>query len=173
MMILPLKMMSFVTEDVKSVNPDNSTNDCTKCCAARPPFEISSDYDGRNVTAATWTMIPRDQIVIAGETITLKMAAGENAATTQGVRYAWSDFVDCVLVNGDGLPAGPFVQQVGKATLVDPDSKKAATSAMLLPNLTANSAPSIPKSALSPPMGFNSWNFYHCNIDENTVKQVI
>ena len=22
-------------------------------------------------------------------------------------------------------------------------------------------------------MGFNSWNFYHCNIDENTVKQVL
>jgi len=26
---------------------------------------------------------------------------------------------------------------------------------------------------VSPPMGFNSWNFYHCNIDENTVKAVI
>ena len=21
--------------------------------------------------------------------------------------------------------------------------------------------------------GFNSWNFYHCNIDENTVKAVL
>ena len=21
-------------------------------------------------------------------------------------------------------------------------------------------------------MGFNSWNFYHCNIDENTVKAI-
>ena len=30
-----------------------------------------------------------------------------------------------------------------------------------------------PTSALAPPMGFNSWNFYHCNIDENTVKQVL
>ena len=27
--------------------------------------------------------------------------------------------------------------------------------------------------ALRPPMGFNSWNFYHCNIDENTVKAVV
>jgi hypothetical protein len=22
----------------------------------------------------------------------------------------------------------------------------------------------------SPPLGFNSWNFYHCNIDENEIK---
>jgi len=21
-----------------------------------------------------------------------------------------------------------------------------------------------------PPMGFNSWNYYHCNIDENIIK---
>ena len=25
----------------------------------------------------------------------------------------------------------------------------------------------------SPPLGTNTWNFYHCNIDENTVKAIV
>ena len=26
-------------------------------------------------------------------------------------------------------------------------------------------------SFATPPMGYNSWNFYHCNIDEHAIKE--
>lgn len=33
-------------------------------------------------------------------------------------------------------------------------------------------APPAKGVSLTPPMGFNSWNFYHCNIDERAIKQI-
>ena len=37
---------------------------------------------------------------------------------------------------------------------------------------SALSAQKYPNLAPTPPMGWNSWNFYHCNIDENKIKQM-
>lgn len=73
------------------------------------------------------------------------------------MRYAWTDYVECTLINNDSLPLSPFVE-----TLV----------------ASAASAPAAARiigagKQMTPPMGFNSWNFYHCNIDEITVRGVI
>eukprot|EP00756_Hemistasia_phaeocysticola_P021196 Hpha_TRINITY_DN15761_c6_g6::TRINITY_DN15761_c6_g6_i1::g.38595::m.38595/K07407/E3.2.1.22B, galA, rafA; alpha-galactosidase len=130
-------------KDVRGFNVDGTRADCTKCCAQGAPFEV---LKGQN-----WTAVSEGDTEVDGETLVLKGTAGATA-----VRYAWSDFVECVLVNNDSLPLGPFVA-----------------------NLTGERVRDLPlvkerdSQIQSPPLGFNSWNFYHCNIDENTVKQVI
>ena len=97
----------------------SSTNNCIKCCSGGgAPFEVTFDKDpagarraGRNVT---WTRLARNQIVIGEKSnaITLKLSGEQLSAgnVATGVRYAWTDFVDCVLDNGNssGIPAGPF-----------------------------------------------------------------
>jgi hypothetical protein len=88
------------------------TNNCTRCCeGGGAPFEITTDLDapsarinGRNVT---WVRLPRTDITVGpGPTVVLKVGVHE----VTGLRYAWTDFVDCVLDNGNssGIPAGPF-----------------------------------------------------------------
>ena len=62
-----------------------------------------------------WTRVPRDQITVNGSVVTLRPKSVEHGQGTPGVsavRYAWTDYVDCVLANSDGLPAGPFVVNV-------------------------------------------------------------
>ena len=59
---------------------------------------------GRNVT---WVRLPRAAIAVGpGARVTLR----PGVARVTGLRYAWTDFVDCVLDNGNssGIPAGPF-----------------------------------------------------------------
>ena len=105
-------------KEVRSTNPDGTTNNCTRCCKGNPAFEVSADYNGGvNVTAAHWTKVPTAQTSVDGATVSLGLSkgvlaqlgghggvTGVGAAAVTGVRYAWSDYVDCVLVNADGPP---------------------------------------------------------------------
>jgi len=118
-----------------------SSNNCVRCCAAFPPFEV--------LIGGKWTRVAFDDIAIGNTTLTLSPGAAD------AVRYAWNDYVDCVLVNSDGLPLAPFVSNLTSSH-----------------RGTAATAPPQTKPITSPPMGFNSWNYYHCNIDENIVKQI-
>eukprot|EP00055_Hartaetosiga_balthica_P012985 m.64883 g.64883 ORF g.64883 m.64883 type:complete len:906 (-) comp8128_c0_seq1:94-2811(-) len=70
------------------------------------------------------------------------------------VRYGFSNFVECVLKNSDGFVASPFILNVTQELTVS----------------KFNSLKGEP--ILSPPMGFNSWNFYHCNINEMVIRSV-
>ena len=89
------------------------TNNCTKCCdGGGAPFEITTDPDastarlnGRNLT---WVRLPRANITV-GPGVTVTLSVGAMAEVT-GLRYAWTDYVDCVLDNGNssGIPAAPF-----------------------------------------------------------------
>ena len=99
----------------------SATNNCTRCCdGGGAPFELTIDPNpagariaGRNIT---WTRLPRSAITLGATTVTLDVSGllqHSNVAArggVTGVRYAWSDFVDCVLDNGNssGIPAGPF-----------------------------------------------------------------
>jgi len=101
----------------------------------------------------------------------LTFAAGVTTdVAVDSVRYAWSDYVDCVVVNADGLALAPFLE----VNLTSTDTNHDASSVEAL-STTSITSPLLEKNApliMSPPMGFNSWNFYHCNIDENIVKQM-
>lgn len=91
----------------------SASNNCTKCCdGGGAPFEVTSDQgastarlNGRNLT---WVRFPLANITVGpGAVVALKVGTG---AELTGLRYAWTDFVDCVLDNGNssGIPAGPF-----------------------------------------------------------------
>eukprot|EP00730_Choanoeca_flexa_P020240 TRINITY_DN9898_c0_g3_i1.p1 TRINITY_DN9898_c0_g3~~TRINITY_DN9898_c0_g3_i1.p1 ORF type:complete len:875 (+),score=209.98 TRINITY_DN9898_c0_g3_i1:2-2626(+) len=110
---------------------------CTSCCATSP-FEV---FDGHTWSSTGFSI---DNITIVLD------KAGES------VRYAWTDFVQCVVMNQDDLPMGPFWINI-TTTQDEPHAPRRRP-------LRRN--PPIQK----PPMGFNSWNAFHCNIDENVVR---
>ena len=89
-----------------------------QCCdGGGAPFEVTFDKDpagsrlaGKNLT---WVRLSRGDIDVGASTITLSIPAMTDSTaqtTITGIRYAWTDFVDCALDNGNssGIPAGPF-----------------------------------------------------------------
>ena len=74
------------------------------------------------------------------------------------VRYAWRASPGCVLANGAGIPMSTIDVPVGDS-FVHNDS-------------VSISDTSVTGPLHAPPLGSNSWNYYHCNIDENTVKAI-
>ena len=79
------------------------------------------------------------------------------------VRYAYSNYPQCVLYNKHGLPAGPFLKPLATAATVAAAAATATTAAVAPPALKM--AP-----AQTPPMGVNSWNSFHCNVDERKMR---
>ena len=148
--------VGLTLRDVKALNIDGSDNSCTLCCAKAAPFEVQLGGSLGNWSAVA---LADTAIDAAASTVTLKGTGGAFA-----VRYAWTDYVECTLVNDDRLPLSPFVQNVAGFTGTEAEAVAAAPSA---------AGAGAGAKQLTPPMGFNSWNFYHCNIDENTVKGVI
>ena len=126
--------------DVVGLNVDGTWNNCTLCCKELPPFEVHTSKDG-------WTQVAQNATTVTDTAVLLSPAVSVSSVTA--VRYAWTDFVECVLQNDDGLVAGPFVVEVNDKHSQDSDTIAAPRGAGDL--------------SLSPPMGFNSWNFYHCN----------
>lgn len=79
-----------------------------------------------------------------------------DAGAAAWVRFGHAATLSCALYNAVGLPMAAFAMQVkndNSLALARGQDTHAARSAVVRP----------------PPMGFNSWNFYHCNINENTV----
>ena len=91
--------------DVKAANIDGSRNDCVQCCAKAPPFELSADggKTWRRVSRAATDVVPYR---------TVKLTLAPSATVPTHVRYAWADYVDCVLENGDGLVSTPFSESL-------------------------------------------------------------
>ena len=122
--------------------------DCTLCCNGSSPFEVTTD--GTHWTKAA---IKHFTNTVGAASVTVE---GSGATA---VRYAWTDFVECVVVNDADLPMGPFAYAKESEPSAAPSLKPVRT-------LKKDSP------IQSPPMGFNSWNFYHCNIDENEIKAI-
>ncbi len=144
--------------DVVAKNINGSDNSCRGCCAEMPPFELLDGASGN------WTRAPRSALMVdaAASTVTIQFtttvgSASGNAnggavvlgAAPEAVRYAWSDYVECVVVNSDDLPAAPFSVTLAKST-ADVVAESTEVSAAMNP---AMAAPFIQ----SPPRGFNSW----------------
>ena len=166
---------THASQDVKAATVDGTRNDCTLCCAKQPPFEAQDAETG------TWLTLPRTAITVEESHLTSGGGGGkvhlDVSVVIEGVgavRYAHTDYVECVLVNNDSLPLAPFVHTFSAAAhesgveSVD-DAKSDAKGA----ELVSSSSSSSPYPAATPPMGFNSWNFYHCNIDEVTLRAVV
>ena len=64
-----------------------------------------------------WTAVEADEHAYypeSGETCLVQLALPPNTdpESVTAVRYAWDDYPDCNLVNGDGLPCGPFELEI-------------------------------------------------------------
>ena len=74
-----------------------------KCCAEAPPFEVWPQ------SAAEWIVVPAHSTTVDANAGTVTLTA---ASKVVAVRYAFADYVDCVLVNNDSLPLAPFIANV-------------------------------------------------------------
>lgn len=108
---------------------------CTTCCSGSTPFEVSAD-GGQHWKSANGT------ISSSGDHVIISLPSTASASAVTEVRYAWTDFVQCVLKNEYGLVAGPFASKLS-----------AAGPAEELPSVTSSAAPNRTLSA--PPLGFN------------------
>ena len=148
---------SLSLRDVVGQNVDGTWNNCTLCCGGQPPFEVNSKSVG-------WVRVDAQSTKVDGNAVVLSPLPVPSSDVV-GVRYAWTDFVECVLQNDQGLVATPFVRNASAASIVTPQGETAAATA---------AAPDAPQTqSLSPVMGFNSWNFYHCNSKFDCVLRVL
>ena len=149
--------------DVKAKNIDGTSNDCIACCnGSGIPFEVALPAAGSE-NEVTWVRIAKEDVeIVSGvnNTIKLKFSSQEHAVS---IRYAYSDYVECVLDNIDtGFPAGPFVYDFSSSFSSSDSQQKAVSHGF---DMLLNGG--------SPPMGYNTWNFAHCNIDEIIVKELV
>lgn len=126
------------------------------CCKAKNTFELCSG-DLANTTALTCTNATAklaDGLISVD--LPKSMISGLTVQATS-VRYAYANFPQCALYNKHGLPAAPFVAEIeaAPAAAVDGVDFHSAGGAGL---------------AKTPPMGVNTWNSFHCNVDERKMR---
>ena len=98
------------------------------------------------------------------------------ASDVMYVRYAASDYPECVLVGDGQLPAGPFLEEIVKT--VNTNGARTAghdgnADVAALADVSAAQHVEVGGAAslLLPAMGFNSWNRFHCDIDESIIRR--
>jgi hypothetical protein len=149
------------------------------CCTFNRTFEVSSQAIGDWRDDSLWQPVPATAAVIAHGTdgmssVTLTLPEGHAALR---VRYAHQMYPQCVLSNSRQLIAGPFVSNVTQQTKQEQtqpadDRRQSLLSSHSFPPSRLTTDALTDGIALTPPMGFNSWNFYHCNIDERAIRQI-
>eukprot|EP00045_Choanoeca_perplexa_P013183 m.147664 g.147664 ORF g.147664 m.147664 type:complete len:898 (-) comp16269_c0_seq2:996-3689(-) len=95
------------------------------------------------------------EYALSGQTVSLTAPQG----TISAVRYAVEDVPECVLYNDQGFAASPFELNVSSAQ--DPvQTSRPSTAVGLDPNLK------------TPPMGVNTWNYYHTSVTEHVMRDL-
>eukprot|EP00051_Salpingoeca_urceolata_P033164 m.19286 g.19286 ORF g.19286 m.19286 type:complete len:914 (-) comp5913_c0_seq1:132-2873(-) len=125
------------------------TNACTLCCQTNTMVRLCTFHAGTELCYNT-TATLEGNVLHATATHALP-------DKPHSIAFMATNFPECAVYNSDGLPAGPAVVNI------------TATSETVDETLTASAAGPAPV-AQTPPMGFNSWNYYHCNIDEYSVR---
>ena len=102
---LEIRFQSTVTELRWS-----GTHNCTECCTANTSVvEICDANECTNQTSMAWTAVPARWENDNGS----RFLAVDAIASTKAVRYAWSNYPECVLFDSAGLPVPPFNQSIG------------------------------------------------------------
>eukprot|EP01084_Bolivina_argentea_P159298 277442_1 len=131
-----------------------ATLDCTQCCAAKNTFQVSND-------GKTWQNIT-SFAVNNNNLLVLQLQA--SVTNAMYVRYAYANFVQCaVFRNGLNIPSAPFMRNINHNKNAQ---KPLQESLNMFPHMHGT------RAAQTPPMGFNHWNFAHCNIDERISFKV-
>jgi hypothetical protein len=160
---------AMTLRDVEGQNGDGSSNSCRKCCDQAPPFEI--------LQSSSWQTMPRESLSFDHENVILDLSAARlrSGIPVTAVRYAWSDYVECLLENSEGLVASPFVYQISEqdtnaAIYLRSPARDWNRATRPDAAVGTHHSDGLTATIVTPPLGLNTWNFYHCNIDENTIK---
>lgn len=141
--------------------------ECDECCAARNTVQLSSDGGATFVNATV------------GLTGTVVTATASAPAAFTHARFAAMDYVQCALTaSGNGLPLPAF-----EMTVTASSAGKAAGPAALAAygdgvgpaagKLTWRGKEfSWTGMTPPPPLGLNTWNAFHDNIDEVLIERV-
>jgi sialate O-acetylesterase len=125
-----------------------------ECCAAKDTFQLcTGSLDNTTtlvcVNASSYKLNADGTIAVTGPA-TINTDGTASAPTS--IRHAYANYPQCALYNKAKLPASPFVIAIttgARATIA---------------------APSTGTVAATPPMGLNSWNGFHCNVDERKMR---
>jgi alpha-galactosidase len=144
-----------------------STSQCTLCCErAMDSAQLSAD------NGLTWA---NTTIAITGSSVKVTARSPAQVPFTH-VRLAWTSYPECAVVGaGNGFPLAAFSLPVAPLRTADAWSlppPMAVAGARLnhggmlvwkgnVYEWSGNTSP--------PPLGLNTWNSFHCNIDESIV----
>ena len=128
--------------------------ECDECCAARNTVQLSSDGGKTFVNAS---------VGLAGAVVTATASA---PATFTHARFAAMDYVQCALTAaGNGLPLPAFEMAItaSNGAGARPSGGKLTWRGREF-SWTGTTPP--------PPLGLNTWNAFHDNIDEVLIERV-
>jgi hypothetical protein len=144
-----------------------STPQCTLCCERAVDSAQLSANNGETWSSSTIA-------ITAGSSVTVT-ALTPAATPFTHVRLAWASYPQCAVVaNGNGFPLpafslpvdGPSRAQIARASAAMPAPTTAGELFWkgTVYKWTGDTSP--------PPMGLNTWNSFHVNVDENIVLEL-
>ncbi len=119
-----------------------------ECCQSKDTFQFCA---AGNANESTYLDCKNATIKSVNSDGSVLLAGIANFSAHY-VRYAYSNYPQCALYNKYGLPAGPFIKEIEG------------------PISASFGAKSRNSPAMTPPMGLNSWNAFHCNVDERKMR---
>eukprot|EP01051_Picozoa_sp_SAG22_P007476 SAG22_NODE_528_length_9431_cov_7.192135_4_plen_420_part_00 len=143
------------------------------CCKAKDTFQLCTG-DLANTSAlvcanATTVKLGDDgTVTLTGDSA----AAALLGAPPTSVRYAYSNYPQCALYNKYKLPAGPFVTAIAAHTQTQQQQQQQPPppTGVYHPATELQRGGKASPVAATPPMGLNSWNGFHCNVDERKMR---
>lgn len=116
-----------------------------ECCKAHDTFQVCT---GSLSNTTQLKCANATNVQLSSNTVTFGWDKGQISGVPTSVRHAYANFPQCALVNSHGLPASPFVVELATAESTDLSTALADNAAV----------------ASTPPLGWNSWNSFHCNV---------
>lgn len=147
------------------------THNCTECCA----LELAGKPSGMIQLGTSDVTVPGNgwrntSVHLSGDLITATAAAElTDDWRPSYVRYLAVDFPECVVMDvspGSHLPAGPFLEPVPET-----QPNNVNTIPVVAHDTAEHTVKKVSKAPLIlPAMGFNTWNRFHCDIDEKVIR---
>eukprot|EP01062_Namystynia_karyoxenos_P040648 TRINITY_DN2961_c0_g2_i1.p1 TRINITY_DN2961_c0_g2~~TRINITY_DN2961_c0_g2_i1.p1 ORF type:complete len:910 (+),score=243.65 TRINITY_DN2961_c0_g2_i1:97-2730(+) len=132
------------------------TIDCTECCKGDTRMlQLCTTVD-----ATTCIPAAAGSLVVGAGTLTASFAALPGGASPRTVLFMGTDFPQCALYDTQSLPSGPALLHL--TTPSGPIEQAAGAE---------GGAEAPVKVGTVPPMGFNSWNAFHNNVDERLIRR--
>jgi hypothetical protein len=131
-----------------------------ECCAAHDTFQLCTGSAAVSANSTELSCANATSITLGAAGVVTLGGTAPGGAPPTVVRHAYANYPQCALYNEQNLPASPFVAKI---------QYPGAAAAPAAPRAAVGAARSAGKNA-TPPMGVNSWNSFHCNVDERKMR---